>query len=180
MPAVKAALESFDLLSAFDKLVEGASRDELRAIQERIAYLLAVERASFDDFEGALWLALARAVPGRRAATLAGLEQFVYSLHAEPDMNEGYGIIPYRAACQTVLHFLKAHTNGPLRPAVRNRLLDAALQCVKITLCERNMPVTRKTVLKEAATKLEWNIDQQFPGYAAAGLLTHLARVEVA
>lgn len=156
---VYASRMTFDFL---DSLTDA----ERRALHTKLSYDLASaggKSREFSDKETALWRDLGDALPTMHRQPLAAFAER-FGLRRYSDAADAFERVAARA--------LPGVVRKPIRDAVRVRML----RCLADMLLGMHVPATAASVLNNIH-QIEFAVDQQFPGYIAAGLLHRIIRV---
>lgn len=145
--------------------IEQLNEEETRELVAQLSYKLKNAKSparAFSDAEIALWSALGNAVPSARYLALA---EFV-------DKNSAKA---YRVASAMVEELLDVALVTGSRRAMRYAVRERILLCLRDYLVSTRLPITARTMLQNV-DKLEYAVDQQFPGYLRAGLLSRIVK----
>jgi hypothetical protein len=145
--------------------IEQLNEDETRELLAQLSYKLKNAKSptrAFSDAEVALWNALGNAVPSARYVALS---EFLDKTSAKA----------YRIASAMVEEVLDISLATGSRRAMRYAVRERILLCLRDYMVSIKVPVTARTMLQHI-DKLEYAVDQQFPGYLRAGLLSRIVK----
>jgi hypothetical protein len=139
--------------------LEGLTNSEKLELRKRIDFELSQTKSPFSAAEDETW------------AALAAVCQATIRL---PMFTKRYGRAKY-ADASAMLHAYVQQYCGELSRPVRVALLTRLLRCLRLYLTSHQMEPTPAAVLDQLG-RLAWAVEQQFPGYTAAGMLHKLGQ----